>query len=278
MNSSCAAAGPASTSQRAVRHARTRLKGWAAVFACGWLCVPISSAADSPGEARALFNGRDLSGWQVWCKPADKDKNFWRVEDGCIVVDSLDDPNHNYVWLATEGEYSDFELRLKFQAFRNSPGNSGVQFRSRYDASAGWLDGPQIDIHPPGSFRTGMIYDETRGVQKWVAPDLKKVGDARPEMATNGLTLYFSDEPPGWNDLEITARGTHVRVALNGLVVRDWNGAGVLDDAIHRLRQTGMSGHLALQLHTGDRLKMRFKDIRLREIPPAPENPTPEPQ
>jgi hypothetical protein len=39
-----------------------------------------------------------------------------------------------------------------------SPGNTAVQFRSRYDASAtapngGWLDGPQVDIHPPAPFR-----------------------------------------------------------------------------------------------------------------------------
>jgi hypothetical protein len=48
----------------------------------------------------------------------------------------------------TDAEYDDFELRLKFQVCRGCPGNSGLQFRSRYDESekGGRLDGPQVDI------------------------------------------------------------------------------------------------------------------------------------
>jgi len=39
----------------------------------------------------------------------------------------------------------------------------------------------------------------------------------------------------------------------------------MLDDMPHRQHNVGMSGHLALQIHRGDRLKLRFKDIKLRE-------------
>jgi hypothetical protein len=216
-------------------------------------------------SARSLFNGTDLSGWSVRCKPDDRAREFWRVEQGCIVVDSLSSSDHDYVWLVTDREFDDFELALKFQVFRDSPGNGGVQVRSRYDEEAGWMDGPQIDIHPPGPWRTGMIYDETRGVQKWIAPSLPKVSDARPDMAPPGLVLHFAGDTPDWNELTITVRGTQVRVVLNGVVIRDWDGAGVLDDATHRARNVGMRGHIALQLHRGDRLKMRFKDITIKE-------------
>jgi hypothetical protein len=108
----------------------------------------------------------------VKCQPEDRNEKFWRVDEGTIVCDSMGRKNHNYVWLMTDREFSDFELRLKFKAFRDSPGNSGVQFRSRFDetASGGWLDGPQVDLNPPAeaSWRTGLIYDETRGEQRWV--------------------------------------------------------------------------------------------------------------
>lgn len=218
------------------------------------------------GDWQPLFNGSNLAGWKVQCKPEDRSKIYWRVEDGCIVADSMADNHHDYIWLQSEREFSDFELRLKFQAFRDSPGNSGVQFRSRYDETAEWLDGPQLDIHPPGPWRTGFIYDETRGVQKWIAPSLPKVSDARPEMSPPNLVMFYSDDTPAWNDLEITARGTHVRAMLNGVVVRDWDGTGVLDDATHHQRNVGMRGHLALQIHKADRLKIRFKDIFLREL------------
>jgi hypothetical protein len=85
-------------------------------------------------------------------------------------------------------------------------------------------------------------------------------------MAPPSLVMYYSEDTPAWNELEISARGTRVRAVLNGVVVRDWDGAGVLDDAKHRERNVGMRGHLALQIHKGDRLKMRFKDVSFREL------------
>ena len=40
-------------------------------------------------DRTTLFNGKDLTGWTVKCVPADRDKEFWRVEDGTILADSL---------------------------------------------------------------------------------------------------------------------------------------------------------------------------------------------
>ena len=117
-----------------------------------WLLFTSSAPAgpgsddDSAATWLDLFNGTDLSGWTVKCKPADRDYPFWKVADGTIVADSMSGPKPDYVWLMTHKEYGDFVLRLEFQAFRDSPGNSGVQIRSRYDDAAGWLDGPQVDI------------------------------------------------------------------------------------------------------------------------------------
>lgn len=113
----------------------------------------------------ALFNGENLDGWKIKCVKEDQHYNFWSVDDGTIVLNSIGNPNHDYNWLITEKEYSNFELKLKFQSYRDSPGNSGVQIRSRYDDEGqldgsdliGWLDGPQIDIHPSDPWRIGFI-------------------------------------------------------------------------------------------------------------------------
>lgn len=108
--------------------------------------VPDESAARAAMDAAVaeaerrwtpLFNGRDLAGWTVKCVAADANKVYWRAEDGAILVDSTADPKHDYVWLVADGEYADFLLRLRFQALRGIPGNSGVQIRSRYDDAAG---------------------------------------------------------------------------------------------------------------------------------------------
>jgi hypothetical protein len=120
-----------------------------------------------------LFDGKSLAGWRVEAKPADRGKTFWTVVDGTIQCDSMGRPDHDHVWLVSEREFGDFELRLQVRGFIDSPGNSGVQVRSRYDQEMGWLHGPQVDVHPPAPWRTGLIYDETWETRRWIHPSLK---------------------------------------------------------------------------------------------------------
>ncbi|HOY58767.1 MAG TPA: DUF1080 domain-containing protein [Verrucomicrobiota bacterium] len=246
---------------------------WSAVTL---LALVLSLAGCAGGPPRpsarfALFNGKDLSGWSVRCQPQDAGKEFWRVEDGTILCDSMGRKDHNYVWLVSDLEFGDFELDLRFQAYRESPGNSGVQFRSRFDATAsgGWLDGPQVDIHPPPewSWRTGLIYDETREERRWIFPGLKD-STMDPGFKPPRFRFTYADEGDGWNDLTVICRGTRVKTIVNGIVRTDWDGAGVLDNAAHRTRNVGRRGHFALQLHAGDELRIRFKDIEVRELGP----------
>lgn len=216
-----------------------------------------------------LFNGKDLSGWTVKCQPRDAQKTFWSVQNGELVCDSVGHKDHNYVWLLSEKEYGNFELRLQFQAFRDSPGNSGLQFRSRYDPSSegGWLDGPQVDIHPPASmsWRTGFIYDETREERRWVFPSLRN-WDMPAQLEPAQHTFKYADDGDGWNELVLLCDGMRVTTKLNGLVRADWDAARVLDNAAHRSHNVGRRGHFALQLHSGDELRIRFREIKIREF------------
>jgi hypothetical protein len=186
------------------------------------------------------------------------------------VCNSLGDPDHDYVWLISDREFADFELRVRFRAFRASPGNSGVQIRSRYDAGegaprGGWLDGPQVDIHPPGPWRTGFIYDETRETRRWICPDLPDSRmDRRP--APDGWAFHYAEDGDTENLLHVLCEGTRIRTFLNGVAIADFDGAGVLDDEDHRRHDVGLNGHIALQLHTGDALHIAFTDVRVRPI------------
>jgi hypothetical protein len=233
-----------------------------AVICCTAGCAQLRQATNSTWTP--LFNGHDLAGWTVKCKPQDAGKSFFTVDKGTILADSMGRKDHDYVWLMTDREYADFTLRLKFQAYRDSPGNSGVQFRSRYDDSAGYLDGPQIDINPPGPWRTGMIWDETRGSQRWLYPDVPRGKWVDESMAPPGLIFKYSDQGDGWNTLEIRAAGRQVHTTLNGVTVTDYDGTGVLDDAVHHEHQVGERGVIALQIHTHDELRIRFAAIEIR--------------
>lgn len=251
--------------------------GACALLAFALTPLSFTAAAAAPDEGwTPLFNGRDLSGWTVHCQPKDRAATFWSVKDGAIVCDSMGRKDHNYVWLTSDEEFADFELKLKFQAYADSPGNSGLQFRSRFEElpAGGWMHGPQVDIHPPRpmSWRTGLIYDETREERRWVYPSLP---DSRMPAEFEPKQHVFKYADDGWNELTLICKGTRVTTIVNGVVSTDWQGAGVLDNPAHQLHKVGRSGHFALQLHSGDELRVRFKDILIKKLPavPAPKIP-----
>lgn len=228
----------------------------------------LSQAAVGNGPKwTSLFNGKTLDGWMVKCRPQDNDKRgYWKVVNGTITAETPPGSKHNYIWLLTEKEYSNFELRLKVQTYASSTGNSGIQVRSRYDDQAGYLDGPQVDINPPGPWRCGFIYDETRGVQVWLWPDVGRPANAKPEHAPKGWKWRHADKEDVWNDVHIICKGTRIKSIINGVTVADYDGAGRLDDETHRKHNVGMKGHIGLQIHPGGQLLIRFKDIEVREL------------
>lgn len=213
-----------------------------------------------------LFNGKNLDGWVVKCRPGDNDKDYWKAVDGTITATVPKGSDHHYVWLLSEREFGDFELRLKVQTFKGSTGNSGVQVRSRYDDEAHWLDGPQVDIHPPGPWRSGFIYDETRGAQIWLSPITGKPSMAKPEHARKGWNWKHAADSDEWNDIQIICKGSKIMTIVNGVTVCDYDGTGRLDDAYHRARKVGLNGHIGLQIHPGGTMRIRFKDIQVKSI------------
>ncbi len=57
-----------------------------------------------------------------------------------------------------------------------------------------------------------------------------------------------------------------LEAVLNGVRVMQYDGTGVLDDEVHKNRNVGIKGVIALQIHRNDQLKMRFKDVRIKEL------------
>ena len=237
------------------------------ILLAGLCLVAENQGQDTKWEP--LFNGKDLSGWHVACQPRDAEKDFWTVENGTILCNSIGRKDHDYVWLMTDREFQDFELRLKFQVYSASPGNSGLQFRSRYDKTIGngWLNGPQVDIHAPRSqsWRTGLIYDETKGVHRWIFPSLKD-SSMPNEFAPKEHVMKYAEEGDSWNEMTVICKGMHIKTIVNGIVRADWDATGVLDTELHRKYNVGQKGHFALQLHSNDELRIRYKDIEIREI------------
>jgi len=210
-----------------------------------------------------IFDGKSLNGWKQYGKTEDLAKNLWQVHDGTIVCNSMEQKDHGGVFLFFEEELDNFELKLKIQAFKSSPGNSGIQIRSRYDET-GDIDGPQVDIHPPNPFRTGLLYDETDHYNRWLYPSMPNY-KITPEIADNQAPFYYKEDGK-WNDLHIICSGTDIKTYLNGVLVTDFKGRGILNDKIHEQLGVGMKGKVALQVHTGHEIKIAFKDILLKKL------------
>jgi hypothetical protein len=124
-----------------------------------------------------------------------------------------------------------------------------------------------VDIHPPAamSWRTGFIYDETREENRWIFPSLKD-WNMDPKFKPTRHVFKYAGDGDGWNDLVLICQGTRIKTILNSVVVTDWDGAGVLDNAAHVKHNVGRVGHFGLQLHSGDELRIRFKGISVREL------------
>jgi len=86
-------------------------------------------------EGRALFNGKDLTGWQGM----QGDPDNWGVKDGILTCNG----GKGAQWLATSEEFSDFDLNLEFNLPLN--GNSGVFIRAPREG-APWVQGMEIQL------------------------------------------------------------------------------------------------------------------------------------
>lgn len=222
-----------------------------------------------------LFNGKNLDGWSIKCTDKDKYKNFWTVVDGSILCNSTNSKNHSYVWLQSNGEYANFELRFKFQSHADNKGNCGIQVRSRWaddilvadmNTEPGWMNGPQADIDPKNPWRNGFIYDETLNVRRWLNPDLPNSKIDKETFAPKKVIHYYHNQEPAWNDMTIICDGTRIQTLVNNINVSDYNGEGILNDKKHKKYKVGMKGHIAFQLHAKSQNNMRFKDIEIRII------------
>ena len=174
-----------------------------------------------------MFNGKDLTGWKI------HGTEKWYVSDGELISES--GPDKQYGYLASEAIYKDFELVLHFKQEAN--GNSGVFFRSSLDGTR--ITGWQAEVAPRGS-DTGGVYESYGRGWLYQIPDYKEA-------------ILKEDD---WNELRVKVVADRVQTFLNGQPMVDF-----VDDKIGQAE-----GVIALQIHDGGGIKVRWKDLRIRRL------------
>jgi hypothetical protein len=228
------------------------------------------SAARADDGFTSLFNGRDLSGWIV----PEGDNGHWKVLDGVIDYDACSEAPGRDKNLWTEKEYKDFTLRVDWR-IKQTTGLYDMPVVLPDGSHKLDAEGREIKIPTPNA-DSGIYLRGTSKAQLniWCWP----IGSGEvygyrmdktmpPEVRAGVTPKVRADKPVGeWNRFEITVKGEHLTVVLNGQTV--------IDNA--RLPGLPERGRIALQHHGGKNPKtgelspasslVQFRNLAIREL------------
>lgn len=192
------------------------------------LCLLLTITVTKAQKKQYLFNGKDLSGWTI------HGTEKWFVQNGELICES--GPDKQYGYLSTNKAYKNFELTVHFKQEAN--GNSGVFFRSSIDGVK--ISGWQVEVAPKG-MHTGGIY-ESYGRGWLIQPDA-------------GHEKYLAVGE--WNTMKIRVVNDEVTTWLNGHEM-----INITDEKIGK-----GEGFIALQIHDGGGIRVRWKELEIVELP-----------
>jgi hypothetical protein len=179
----------------------------------------------------ATIASGESGGWVTLLDSTDKGewsevgKANWAMKDGAMTADKLDGKELSY--LVSKDAYKDFQIRAEFWV--DEEANSGIFIRcdqaDKIDSKICY-EVNIFDKRPDPSYGTGAIVD------------VAKV-DPMPKAAGK------------WNTYEITAKGPHLTIVLNGQKTAD------VDDSKH------LGGHFALQYASG---VVKFRKVEIKPL------------
>ena len=218
------------------------------------LCSPLPAELQAPEGFTALFNGKDLAGWwglgtedpAKWMAlPAEKlaEKKTKSLEDikkhWSVEGDELVNDGHG-LYLTTERDYGDFELRLEYKTVAKA--DSGIYLRAI----------PQV-----------QIWDTTKAGGKWKHGADKGSGGLwnNPKGSPGRDPLVLADKPFGeWNSVRVIMAGEVVTVYLNEKLVVDH---AKMRNYFNKKGPMPEKGPIQLQTHGGE---IRWRNVFVRDL------------
>lgn len=185
-------------------------------------------AAEDDKDFKPLFNGKDLTGWQL--RRADG-HNAWKVENG-VLKNDLKKGEHG-TDLVTDAKFWNFVVRYEYQVPDKS--NSGFYLRGRHE------------IQILGDHATGKVAKGGNGaIYNFKEPSefVSKPGDQ-------------------WQTVEATMIGNKITVVLNGKKIHDNVECNVATGS-EIDKNVKEPGPFFLQ---GDHGAVSFRNIMVKELP-----------
>lgn len=216
-------------------------------------------------EFQSLFNGQDLTGW-------DPQPGLWRVVDGCIEGGHPDGgrvEKSSFMPRQKDGQdavFRNFHFRAEFWI---ETSNSGVQYRSYRLHPKTWsVGGYQYEVS--SGLSTGFLYHQNHS-----GPNVS-VGNSVINVAGQGgqVVGQVADQkwlyqqkfrvPTEWGRCDIVCRGNHIAHFVNGYPTAEFIDR---DESTPDRKRRNDEGILALQIHSADAFRVRYRNLYLKEFP-----------
>ena len=223
------------------------------VFCCSQRALPDDAPPTSTtAKSVSLFNGKDLSGWQVDVPELDKNpdaKATFIVRDGLLV--SLGQPRGH---LITKEKFENYRLAVEYR-FAAKPGNCGVLVHASTPRALSKMFPKSIEVQ----MNSGHAGDFWCIVEDITVPDMvKRRGPQESWGITEGkarrilnLTDDSEKKPGEWNEMVIECVEDAVKVWVNGDLVN------------HGSKCTATKGQIALQAEGSE---VEFRKLELTPI------------
>ena len=211
-----------------------------------------TSCAAPQREPQRLFNGKDLTGWDIDVPAADSNvrlRSPFVVRDSLLV--SLGEPRGH---LLSDSSYRDYRLEIEYR-FAATPGNAGVLVHASTPRALYGMFPRSIEVQ----MESGNAGDFWCIVEDIRVPDMERRRGPPAEWGiTEGKARRIvnltddSEKPVGeWNNMVIEAVGRAVKVWVNGTLVNDGSDA------------TADHGRIALQSEGSE---VEFRKVLLTPI------------
>ncbi len=241
---------------------RSRFTWASLVLLTGGLLIGGAASAsgqetEAPGEWRALFNGKDLTGWTPKIRGYELGENFgntFRVEDGLIKVryDAYDEFNERFGHLFHDETFSHYILRVEYRFVGDQvKGGPGWAFRN---------SGLMLHGESPKTMAKGQDFPASIEVQLLGGDGVKDRTTANlctpgTNVVMNGELIrrhctsstsktYHGDQ---WVVCEVEVRGNRViRHKMDGKIVLEYNEPQLDDRDQHAKELAKANGGLML--------------------------------
>jgi hypothetical protein len=214
----------------------------------------VSQGAPAPSDAEILFDGSDLSKWEM----ASGGPGRWPIHDGCVETQSGGG-------MRTRGRWADFQLHVEFaepeppHGTGQGRGNSGILINDMYEVQV--LDSYHAKTYPDG--QCAAIYGQQ--------PPL--VNACKPPGEWQSYDIVF--ESPRWNNQGELIKKAIVTVLQNGVLVQNHYELAGMTDGINGAEPWKTLSHyppphapevfIELQDHNNP---VRYRNIWVRRIHP----------